>query len=179
MLRYLALGACLCACTEDEPTPMPEVPELEYCAPVGGWEPDLSAFEDEVLVLINERRAGGALCGSDDYAPAQMLSMSPALRCAARVHALDMATQDYFSNLDPDDLRYSDRAQLAEYEGTALGQNIGAAHATPAQLVTAMMGSAGWCRTLMEPSASEIGVAYVLAEEATYSNYWTQVYGAP
>ena len=88
-----------------------------------------------------------------------------------------MATQDYFSNLDPDGLRYEDRAELAGYAGFARGQTIGAAQSNAEQLVTAIIGSPGLCRTMMDPGATTFGMGYVLASEAEFPNYWVQVFG--
>ena len=180
MVGAIAIVATVSACGDSEPDAGPEVPANDYCAPVDNWDSELAAFEVEVLVLVNEARAEGAICGTSDvYEPAPALSMDPALRCAARIHALDMATQDYFSNLDPEGLRYSDRAAMAGYEAFTRGQNIGAAHSSPEQLVVAVLGSPGLCRTLMDPDATDFGMGRVFAEGVEHSSYWTQVYGGP
>ncbi|KIG12420.1 putative transmembrane protein [Enhygromyxa salina] len=176
----LALGLCLgiCACTgnqEDEP---PEVPaDVEYCDAVSDWDPALSQLEAEVLVLVNEQRAAGAMCGNDSFEPAQPLTMDPALRCAARRHAVDMGEQDYFSNLDPEGLTFADRAGMAEYEGTARGQTIGARQSVADQVVTAIMGSTGLCAQVMDPLANEIGIGHAPDTDAKYVRYWAQVFG--
>jgi uncharacterized protein YkwD len=176
----LTAGLAICACVPEDEPPPPEVPpDVEYCAPVRDWDPEWSALEAEVLVLINEHRAAGAECGNDSFAPAEPLSMNPALRCAARIHALDMGARDFFSNLDPDGLGVSDRAVAAGYEGTAVSQNIGANHSTAAQLVEATMGSTGLCAHLMDPEAEELGVGFRPASGASYASYWTQVFGKP
>ena len=168
----------MCACPGPEPEPAPEVPATEYCAAVDNWAPTLAAFELEVLARVNEIRTEGTICNLDEeFAAVEPLTMDPALRCAARVHALDMATQDYFSNVDPDDLRYTDRAELAGYAGFARGQLIGAAQSDADQLVTAILGSPGLCRTMMDPGASEFGMGYVLTDAAEFPNYWVQVFG--
>jgi uncharacterized protein YkwD len=178
-IAWMACLTCIActACTPDEPEPPPEVPDIEYCEAVRDWEPAWVAFEDEVVVLLNERRAEGAVCIDDMLDPAGPLRMDPALRCAARKHARDMAEQDYFSNVDPDEVDLFMRAELAEYEGMVLDQNIGAAHSTPEQLVTAVMGNTELCIHVMAPEADEIGVGYLEYEGATYPNYWTQVFG--
>ena len=173
LLTLLALAACT-----PEATPGPEVPAIAYCDGVREWDAQHGALEEEVLVLVNERRAEGAICGSDEeFPPAPELQMDPALRCAARVHALDMGAQDYFNNLDPEGVDYSERAQRAGYAGNAVGQIIGSTHREADQLVTALMGSTGLCRTLMDPEARAFGMGYAPASEAEYPYYWTQVYG--
>jgi uncharacterized protein YkwD len=178
-VRRLSLLALVClSCTPDEPPPEPEVPDIEYCDAVRDWDGAWSSFEEEVVALLNERRADGAVCSADaKFGPAEPMRMNPALRCAARKHALDMAEQDYFSNLDPDKLDFRTRTELAEYEGTPIDQNIGAAQATPEQLVTAVMGSVELCIHVMAPEVDEIGMGYLEFEGASYPSYWTQVFG--
>ncbi|PRQ06900.1 Cysteine-rich secretory protein family protein [Enhygromyxa salina] len=173
----ICAGTGACTGTQADPE-QPEVPaDVEYCASVSAWDPALAQLEDQVLVAVNERRAAGAMCGPDSFEPAQPLTMDPALRCAARRHAVDMGAQDYFSNLDPDGLTFADRADLAEYDGAALSQNIGARQTTAEQVVTAIMGSNGLCAQLMDPAANEIGIGHAPDTDAKYVRYWAQVFG--
>jgi uncharacterized protein YkwD len=178
-LLALLICAGICACTGDDEAPEPpEVPaDVEYCASVRDWDPALALLEAQVLVLVNERRAEGATCGNDSFAPAEPLIMDSALRCAARKHAADMGEQEFFSNLDPDGLGYADRAAMAEYDGTALNQNIGGGQSTAEQVVAAIMGSSGLCAHLMDPLATEIGIGHGPDTEAKYVRYWAQVFG--
>jgi uncharacterized protein YkwD len=176
-LAWMAGTICMACTPDEEPEPPPEVPEAEYCDAVRDWDPAWSAFEDEVLVQLNEHRAAGATCGDLALDPAEPLRMDPALRCAARRHALDMGEQDYFSNVDPEMLDFHARAEAAGYAGTALEQNIGASHSTPEQLVTAVMGHTELCMHVMTPEADEIGVGYLEFEGASFPSYWAQVFG--
>jgi uncharacterized protein YkwD len=178
-LAWMAGAICMActACTPDEEPDPPEVPAVEYCDAVRDWDPAWSAFEDEVLVRLNEHRAAGATCNDQAFDPAEPLRMDPALRCAARKHALDMAEQDYFSNLDTDDLDFHARADAAGYTGTALEQNIGATHSTPEQLVEAVIQHSELCIHVMTPEADELGMGYLVYEGATYPNYWVQMFG--
>ena len=66
-----------------------------------------AAFEDQVLVLVNQRRAAGATCGGVPYAPVAPLTMNAALRTAARLHSQDMAAQNYFSHTSLDGRTFS------------------------------------------------------------------------
>lgn len=176
--RAFALLGVVLACTSEEPEPPPAVPDIEYCDAVRDWDSASAMFEEQVVVLLNQRRAEGAVCAPGmEFDPAGPLRMNPALRCAARKHALDMAEQDYFSNIDPDDVDFRARAEQAGYEGTPLDQNIGAGHSTPEQMVTAAMGSVELCIHVMAPAADEIGVGYLVYEGASYPNYWVHVFG--
>lgn len=181
--RSLVLLICaqICACTgePDEPE-LPDVPpDVEYCADVRDWDPALAQLEEQVLVLVNERREQGAVCNKDTFDPAGPLTMDPALRCAARKHALDMGAQDYFSNVDPEGLTFVDRAAMAEYEGAPLNQNIGGGQSQAEQVVAAIMGSSGLCAQLMDPLATQIGIGHSPDTEAKYVRYWAQVFGVP
>jgi uncharacterized protein YkwD len=176
-LAWMAGMICMACAPEEEPPKPPEVPEVEYCDAVRDWDPAWSAFEDEVLVQLNEQRAAGAMCGDEAFDPAEPLRMDPALRCAARKHALDMGEQDYFSNLDPEDVDFFARAAAAGYAGLAVEQNIGASHSTPEQLVEAVMDHSELCTHVMTPDADEFGMGYLEYEGATYPSYWAQTFG--
>lgn len=172
-------GLAICACTEDTPPDPPDVPaDVEYCAPVREWDPARAELEEQVLVLLNEIRAQGTTCGEDSFEPAEPLTMDPALRCAARRHALDMGELDFFSNLDPDGLGFAERAALAEYDATPLFQLIGARQSTAEQVVEAIMGSLGPCARVMDPAATEVGIGHGPDTQSKYVRYWAQVFGA-
>lgn len=86
-------------------TEAPEAwPTTEACEGLDEWAPAFVALEDEALARIDARRAEGADCGErGKWEPAPSLRRRTALDCAARYHALDMATRGYFGRLDPDD----------------------------------------------------------------------------
>lgn len=167
------------ACTPDDERPPPEVPpDIAYCDDVRDWADAHTAIEDEVVALLNERRAAGAACSMDlVFEPAGPLTMHPSLRCAARHHARDMGEQDYFSNLDGDDVDFIARAESAGYDGTPLEQNIGAGQSSAERIVDAVMGSVELCAHAMDPDANEVGVGFTEIEGASFPRYWTQVFG--
>ncbi|HSC87747.1 MAG TPA: CAP domain-containing protein, partial [Polyangiaceae bacterium] len=76
----------------------PEVPDNAACAAVSDWPSARSEEEEQVLALVNQRRASGASCGGTAMPAVAPLTMDPYLRCAARLHSLDMAQRDYFSH---------------------------------------------------------------------------------
>lgn len=102
----LVLLACdLLACdapAEPEPEPAPEVADLEACAPAAMWPAEWTAAEVAVLAELNAMRAEGGRCGDLQFDPAPPLRMDPTLRCAARLHTLDMIARQYVSSIDPD-----------------------------------------------------------------------------
>jgi uncharacterized protein YkwD len=144
-----------------------------YCDPQRDWPASLTADEDEVLRLVNEHRAAGADCGvMGVFEPTHALVMDPKLRCAARMHSLDMYEEGYFSHSSPDGSEPSDRMAAAGYSGFFWGENIGRGARTPATAVAGWMSSDGHCANIMHPGFEEIGVGRV-------DTYWTQKFGRP
>jgi uncharacterized protein YkwD len=157
---------------EDPPSESADVPENAYCADLADWPPEWAVFEEEVLALINEHRAAGADCGSHgEFAPAVPLSMSAALRCAARSHSMDMNVRDFFSHTNPDGDGPGERLSYAGYDGLGWGENIAWGYPSPAAVVTGWMGSDGHCANIMRRDFTLIGVGYYAG------NYWTQTFG--
>jgi uncharacterized protein YkwD len=149
-----------------------EMPPNVYCSDVAGWDPTWIALEDEVLELVNERRAEGADCGSPgSFEPAGPLTMNAALCCAARRHARDMGTRDYFDHFSPEGDGPGERFDRAGYEGSTWGENIAWGYASPAAVVSGWMDSPGHCANIMNARFTEMGVGYY------EGNLWTQAFG--
>lgn len=157
----------------DNGTTDPDIPDSAYCEPVADWPAEWDAFEEEVLQLVNERRAAGADCGgAGTFGPAPPLTMNPALRCAARNHSMDMFVRDYFSHTNPDGDGPGQRIDYAGYDGFTWGENIAWGYATPQIVVANWMDSDGHCANIMRPSFTETGVGFY------DGNFWTQTFGA-
>lgn len=151
-----------------------DVPNNAYCAGVADWSAAWAVFEEDVLRLVNQRRATGGDCGSQgSFAPAGALTMSPALRCAARVHSTDMGTRQYFDHINPDGENPGDRLARAEYIASTWGENIAFGYASPEAVVEGWMSSDGHCANILRPTFTEIGVGYGTGD------LWTQVFAAP
>jgi uncharacterized protein YkwD len=156
-----------------------DVPDIEYCASVAAWSEAARAFETEVVDRVNQARAQGASCGGQPFAAASPLVMEARLRCAARVHSLDMATRGFFDHQNPDGESPFDRMERAGYSFFAAGENIAAGQTSPQQVVDGWLQSPGHCMNIMSPDFTEIGVGYVSAPEGMLPHYWTQVFGRP
>lgn len=156
-----------------------DVPDIEYCAGVSAWPEDARAFEAEVVVRVNEARAQGATCGNEPFAATGPLVMEARLRCAARVHSLDMVTRGFFDHVNPDGEDPFVRMEHAGYSFQAAGENIAAGQTTPQEVVDGWLQSPGHCSNIMSPDFTEIGVGYVFAPEDQFPHYWTQTFGAP
>lgn len=158
--------------------PTDEVPDNGYCRPVANWDPAWVQLESEVLQLVNEYRARGADCGSaGSFGSAPALVMQPALRCAARVHSMDMAERDFFSHTNPSGESPWDRFERAGYSYSRAGENIAGGSATAQGTMDQWMNSDGHCANIMNPNFEEIGVGY--HPGGPYGHLWTQTFGSP
>lgn len=171
----LALALALFACSDAASEP--EVPDTDYCADVAAWASDASAYERELLERVNLYREVGASCGATPFEPAPALEMNDALRCAARVHALDMATRDYVMHVSPEGDNYEVRAAAAGYAGTPAGQNLATGLLEPQDVLDVWMSIESSCTNLMNPLATELGTAYLASDDATFGTYWVAVLG--
>ena len=134
--------------------------------------------EDQVLVLVNQRRAAGATCGGTAYPPAGPLTMNANLQLAARLHSQDMATQNYFSHTSLDGRTFDQRIRNAGYSGSfPLGENLAAGVSNPQSLVDGWMNSPGHCANIMNGAYRSTGVGYAFSSSSTYRHYWTQTFG--
>ena len=156
-----------------------------YCHPVKdgpAWPAPFPGWEDEVLVLVNAARAAGHDCDTmGKFGASPPLTMHPSLRCAARKHASDMATRDFFDHINPSGETFIDRILLAGYGSYAeIGENIagGLDIDDPKVAVDGWLASDGHCANIMNPFYTEFGAgAYEGPGELTF--YWTQEFGRP
>lgn len=156
-----------------------EVPATAHCMPVATWDPAWTAFEDEVLKLVNENRAKGWNCDTKGmFAAAGPLASSPQLRCAARLHSKDMYDRDFFDHSNPSNQSPLQRVSAAGFMGTAVGENIAMGQQTPARVVSGWMDSDGHCANIMNTRYKQIGVGFFKGEGSPMSLYWTQNFGS-
>jgi uncharacterized protein YkwD len=142
-----------------------------------GWPDAWTRFEDETLVLTNQRRAMGAVCGDRAFGPALPLAMDAALRRAAREHSRDMGSRSYFSHDSPDGRSPDDRMRAAGWSGKSSGENIYGGPPTAAAVVDGWVKSPGHCANLMGPGYRSIGIGYADVPGSPLHNYWTQDFG--
>jgi uncharacterized protein YkwD len=166
--------------TMDPPDPPPDsdVPDNAYCAAVANYDPAWRQLEEDVLAIVNQKRAAGANCGgAGNFGPTGPLTMDPALRCAARKHSLDMDARDFFDHTNPDGQLPWDRMGMAGYgDYSNAGENIAAGSPDAAGTMQQWMDSDGHCSNIMSPDFQHIGVGYHPGGQ--YGHLWTQVFGA-
>ncbi len=137
-----------------------------------------ASFEDQVLALVNQRRAAGATCGGTAYPPVGPLTIDASLRAAARAHSEDMAAHDYFSHTSQDGRTFDRRMKDAGYGGSyPWGENIAAGQSSPQAVVNSWMGSTGHCANIMSGNYHVTGIGYAYSSGAHYGHYWTEDFG--
>ena len=157
-----------------------EVPMTEHCEPVSGWNDSWSVMEEMIVMLTNDVRAVGTYCyppnGSAEwYNPVGSLEMQENLRCAARLHSVDMVERNFFDHTNPDGLGPGERMSDAGYPWMSFGENIGWGYQTAEQMMVGWLESYGHCTNLMQGFHTEIGVGYFAgAGQIT----WTQKFGS-
>lgn len=151
-----------------------DVPALSYCDPARGWSATATSLEAQIVTLVNQRRAAGAICGGQSMPPVPALTADPALRCAARVHTKDMADRGFFRHTNPSGEEPWDRMERAGYTWSNAGENIAVGGATAESTMQQWMNSSGHCSNIMSGDFEHIGVGHVESDRL-----WTQVFGTP
>ena len=133
------------------------------------------SFAHQVLHLTNLERRAQSL---------PPLKGESHLDAAAYGHALDMAEGDYFAHDSEDGRSPWDRITAAGYAYSTAAENIAAGYATPAEVVTAWMNSAGHRANILGASSRELGVGYAYEADDVYPgpygyhHYWVQDFGS-
>lgn len=156
--------------------------QVARCEGLGDWSADWTAFEGEVLELVNARRREGANCGGEEFPPTHALSLSGVLSCTSRAHSQDMALRDFFEHDNPDGDSPFDRMAAAGYQFRAAGENIAAGQRGPEEVMESWMNSPGHCKNIMSGDFTELGVGYFTKggpEQPGGRGYWTQNFGRP
>ena len=143
------------------------------CDHLDPWDLNAIEQEEEVLEEVNELRAEGPTCPTTgtEHQPADPVVMDENLRCASRLHSIDMVEQDFFEHTNPNTNEGpQDRADAAGYEGW-VSENIAFGSSTGEATVQQWLGSAdGHCENMLDPSHEVMGIGM-------YENHWTQKFG--
>ena len=124
----------------------------------------------ELLQLVNQLRKQGCRCGRKRMKPAPPLKMNRLLNRAARSHANDMASNDFFEHRGSNGSSISDRISKAGYDWQAVGENIFWGRAGIQEVFEGWKDSPGHCKNLMSKDFREMGFAKV-------GIYWVQEFG--
>jgi uncharacterized protein YkwD len=136
-------------------------------------------LEARVISLVNDARSLSRRCGDRLLTAAPPVRANTRLRSAAAAHASDMAERSFFSHTGSDGSLVSERAKRSGYAWRSVGENIAAGQM---QAETAMLGwlkSPSHCANLMQPSYTEMGLAFAVNPQSESGVYWVQVFGRP
>ena len=140
----------------------PTVPDSSASAPADTETAGMSAYELEVVRLVNVERAKYGLSA---------LSADGELSRIARYKSQDMRDKGYFSHESP---TYGSPFQMLKSFGVSYrsaGENIAYGYATPEKVVNAWMNSEGHRANILNASYTRLGVGYVAS-----GDYWTQLF---
>ncbi len=138
------------------------------------------AAGQRVLDLVNHARAAPRHCGNRLFNAARPLRWNDALAEASRLHAEDMARNNYFSHGGRDGSNPAQRVERAGYRYRATGENIAGGKQMKAEdAVAGWIKSPGHCANLMNPAFTEMGAAFAIDPRSEMGVYWTQVFGMP
>ena len=138
-----------------------------------------AGVQAEVLQRVNAFRASGAVCGGVAYPAAGALSWNTTLLQAAKGHATDMATNNYFSHTGQDGRTPDQRVLAAGYSYASMGENIAAGQNNVESAMAGWIGSASHCQNMMTPDFKDLAVACVRNDASKYRLYWVMEMGRP
>jgi uncharacterized protein YkwD len=137
------------------------------CTPGATWPGTNASYAQQVVTLVNQRRASLGLGA---------LSVDASLSDSAVWKARHMANYGYFAHDDPAPPIARDpftRMLNCGYAGGGvLGENIAAGQPTPSDVMAAWIASAGHRANLDDPSFRSIGVGVAIG--GPYGIYWVQ-----
>ncbi|UHG93524.1 CAP domain-containing protein [Spirosoma oryzicola] len=192
LLGVLALVGATAACQSDRETTQTPAPVTSSVYKEGGagetlgMAPDLSGAraavststqQQEVLTYINQARSKPCQCGTTVYPAVPALALNSLLTSASDKHAVDMATNNYFSHTGKDGSQPWDRMTREGYKWRAAGENIAAGYATTRAVVDGWLKSEGHCKNIMSANFKEVGVGYGYSASSTYKHYWVTDFG--
>lgn len=144
-------------------------------AQLGDWQQE----GRRLLELINAARGQARMCGKQAQPATEPLSWNDTLASAADTHSRAMASGNFFAHRDKDGRIPGDRAELAGYSASLIGENLAAAHISARQVLDGWLASPEHCANLMNPQFREMGAAYAQDDNSDAGIYWTAVFGAP
>lgn len=142
---------------------------------MGNWQ----AEGQQLLARINSARSQARRCGGQAFEASAPLAWSNLLGASAEAHSRAMANGNFFDHRDRDGRTPGDRAELAGYAGSRIGENIAAGLDTPQRVVEGWLASPAHCANLMNPQFRELGAAYAVDPRSDAGIYWTALFGAP
>jgi uncharacterized protein YkwD len=144
--------------------------DAQHCANALAWPESYAAGEDELLEAINAARREGFRCGDGDgdreVDEREPLQPSPALRCSARLHSLDMIERDFVGRSNPDGDGPRDRMRRAGFYPDDWDEAIEAGERSASSALASLLDDYDDCMSLRSRELTHIGVGH-------YEDRWT------
>jgi uncharacterized YkwD family protein len=154
--------------TTSAPAPAPTTtnttttaPTTNTTAPTG----DFSAYQQEVLNIVNKERAAKGLSA---------LKFNAELSKVATTKSQDMIDKAYFAHNSPTYGSPFDMMKKFGITYKTAGENIAMGQKTPQEVMTAWMNSEGHRKNILNSSFTEIGIG--IAKDKNGRLYWTQMF---
>ena len=128
----------------------------------------IATMEARVVTLVNTQRAGSG-CAA--------VTVDSRLATAARAHAKDMASRDYFSHTTPEGKAFDTRIRDAGYNLSSAAENIAFGQPSAESVMDAWMASPDHRANILNCALHQIGVG--LAYNASSQPYWAQTLASP
>jgi uncharacterized protein YkwD len=112
------------------------------------------------------------------------VTLNEPLNRAAQSHSMNMALDDFFGHVGPDESTAADRVSAAGYRWQDVAENLTAGYSTPEEAVEAWLSSEGHRRNLLNCDLTEMGAGLYYLKSDTgrirdMNYYWTQVLARP
>lgn len=123
-----------------------------------------------LLSKVNQLRAQGCVCNGNYMPSVGPVSWNATLEKSARVHAADMAKNNYFSHFSRSGLDVGDRVEKLGYNWQTVGENLAQGYYEAGKVLQAWIDSPEHCELLMNPKFTEMGAAL-------RGEFWVQHFG--
>jgi uncharacterized protein YkwD len=137
------------------------------------------AESTQMLVLVNEARALGGVCGNVSFPASAPLRYDGVLERAAQKHSEDMNAANELGHVSPVGGIYNpagsvlrDRINREGYNWSVIGENVAWNYPSVQELVAAWLESPHHCENILNPEFTEVGFGKA-------GTYWTQNFGLP
>jgi len=159
--------------TETQSASVLSMAKIDFSKPPTGNENIVSnnqTEEDKLILLINKERFKKKL---------PLLTIEPNLVRAARYHAADMATENYFDHQSQNTIKGKQTASLDAFERIHLfytafanTENIAAGNSTAEETYNQWFTSPGHYANMFNADATKVGIAVIYNSASEYGYYW-------
>jgi uncharacterized protein YkwD len=153
-----------------------EVGESPRCEAAHFWPREFAEREDTLLELLNDIRLEGGMCGATLQNPVDAVALSPELKCAARLHAVDIATTGTLGHRGSDGSDTQARVDAALYDNIPSAELLAADFTDPERVLEAWAESPEHCEEVFRARSDEVGIGYGENEDGDAAA-WVVVFG--